>query len=156
MDNNKNGKEKKDEIKGYKFTSLDKKRNLKPDFIENLKRSMNNVTVACKNTNISRETYYRWLEEDEEFRRQCKEVVPEQNLDFVESKLFELINGISISKYVRGKEVIYKRQPDVTAVIFYLKTKGKKRGYIEKTETDLNLTKLPDVILKDAKKNNGS
>lgn len=131
--NNKNGKEKAD-----KLTNGGKKRDLKPDFIENLKRSMNNATIACKNTNISRDTYYKWLKEDKEFSKQCKEIIPEQNLDFVESKLFELINGVTCSKYVKGKEVIYKRPPDNTSVIFYLKTKGKQRGYIERVETQLS------------------
>ena len=120
-----------------KLTLNGKKRNLKPNFIDNLLKSMGNVSIACKNTTISREIYYKWLKEDLEFKKQCEEVMPEKVLDFVESKLFSLIDGVKCVKYYKnGEEVVYERPPDNTSIIFYLKTKGKKRGYIEKTQIE--------------------
>ena len=79
------------------------------------------VSPACEAVGIHRSTHYRWLEEDEEYRKEV-ESVQEFQLDFVESKLFE-----NISKN------------DTTATIFYLKTRGRKRGYIEKQDIDQNI-----------------
>ena len=92
--------------------------------LEALKKSLGIVTTACQNVGISRVTHYEWLNTDPEYKRQV-EALDEVVLDFAESKLHQSINN--------GSD---------TATIFFLKTKGKKRGYIEKQEinnTNLNI-----------------
>ena len=81
-----------------------------------LEKSLGVVTVACRKSDIPRSTFYKWLNEDEEFAKQVLDI---ENiaLDFAESQLHEQIQGNNTS-----------------ATIFYLKTKGKKRGYIERQE----------------------
>ena len=81
-----------------------------------LEQSLGVVTVACKKANIPRSTFYKWLNEDIEFAKQVKDI---ENiaLDFAESQLHKQISENSTS-----------------ATFFYLKTKGKKRGYIERQE----------------------
>jgi hypothetical protein len=62
--------------------------------------------------------YKSWCEKDPEFRKRLAEIEPEEiMLDFGEQKLMERI--------ARG---------DTLATMFLLKTKGKRRGYIEKQE----------------------
>ena len=100
---------------------MDKSRHIKKEaMLQALENSLGVVTVACKQTDTPRSTYYKWLKEDEEFARSVKEI---ENiaLDFAESQLHTQIKDGSTS-----------------ATIFYLKTKGKKRGYIEKSELDLS------------------
>ena len=84
--------------------------------IEALEKSLGVVTTACKIVGIDRTLHYKWMKEDEEY---AEEVISLSDivLDFAESKLHNLIST-----------------GDTTATIFYLKTKGKKRGYIERTE----------------------
>jgi len=99
---------------------MDKSRHIKKEAIlQALENSLGVVTVACKQANIPRSTYYKWLKEDKEFADQVKEI---ENiaLDFAESQLHSQIKDGS-----------------TPATIFYLKTKGKKRGYVEKQELDL-------------------
>ena len=88
----------------------------KKAIIEALEKSLGVVTTACKNVGIGRTTFYGWIQEDEEF---AKEVDDIQNiaLDFAESQLHKQIG-----------------EGNTSATIFYLKTKGKKRGYIERQE----------------------
>ena len=96
---------------------MDKSRHIKKESIlKALEKSLGIVTVACKNANIPRSTFYKWLNEDEEFAKQVKDI---ENiaLDFAESQLHKQIGDGSTA-----------------ATIFYLKTKGKKRGYIERQE----------------------
>jgi hypothetical protein len=89
------------------------------------------------------------LSSDEEFKLAVEEV-QEEAIDITESKLFERINGYShpeekIFNYEGGivrADTTKHYPPDTTAIIFYLKTKGKKRGYIEKTEIDHKITKI--------------
>ena len=88
--------------------------------IEALEKSLGVVTTACKTVGISRQTHYEWLREDEQYRDAVDDI-GDVALDFAESQLHKQIqNG------------------EVSSTIFYLKTKGKKRGYIERTETDVN------------------
>ena len=100
---------------------MDKSRHIKKESIlKALEQSLGVVTVACKQTDIPRSTYYKWLKEDNKFAKQVRDI---ENiaLDFAESQLHNQIEDGNTS-----------------ATIFYLKTKGKKRGYIERSELDLN------------------
>lgn len=83
-------------------------------FIEALRRGYGIIATACEAVGISRSTYYYWYKNDEEFKVLVDDIT-ETQVDFVESKLMQLISA-----------------NDTTAIIFYLKTKGKKRGYNEK------------------------
>jgi predicted transcriptional regulator len=96
---------------------MNKSRHIKKEsMIKALEQSLGIVTVACKKAEIPRSTFYKWLNEDEDFAREVKDI---ENiaLDFAESQLHKQISENSTS-----------------ATIFYLKTKGKKRGYIERQE----------------------
>jgi len=87
---------------------------------EALKKELGVITAACKVTGLSRQTHYRWLKEDPEYKEWIEEV-PEITLDFAENALLKNI-----------------QKGNVIAQIFYLKTKGKGRGYIEKQEIALS------------------
>lgn len=86
--------------------------------IEALEKSLGIVTTACKQVGISRQTHYEWLREDENYKA-AVEGIADIALDFAESKLHKSIEG--------GSD---------TAIIFYLKTKGKRRGYVERVENE--------------------
>ena len=100
----------------------------KKKFIEALRDGRGIVTYACQKTGISRQTYYNWCQSDSEFK-QLAEEVNDTTIDLVESKLLNAIN-----------------EDNLTAIIFYLKTKGKKRGYVERTEHDVNTNPFQDLI----------
>lgn len=95
------------------------------------------VTDACRKVGIPRSTYYSWLHSDPEFKAAVDDT-QEEAIDFVEGKLFQKINGIYMGKKEDGEELIYEVAPSDTAIIFYLKTKGKKRGYVERVEQEIN------------------
>ena len=78
------------------------------------------VAYACEQANITRKTFYQWKNEDKEFAEKVEEIT-EATLDRVESKLLEAIHD-----------------DNITAIIFYLKTKGKKRGYVEQIDANVN------------------
>jgi hypothetical protein len=90
----------------------------KKAMIEALEKSLGVVTTACKQVGIARQTHYNWLKEDQQYKEAVDEI-SDVALDFAESKLHKQIGS-----------------DDTTAIIFYLKTKGKKRGYIERQEID--------------------
>ncbi len=92
--------------------------------LEALKKSLGIVTKAVEMVGIDRQTHYNWLKDDADYKAKV-EALDDVVLDFAESKLHQSINN--------GSD---------TATIFFLKTKGKKRGYIEKseiTQTNLNV-----------------
>ena len=93
----------------------------KEAMIKALESSLGIVTAACKQVGIARETHYRWLKEDEAYHKAVMDI-EDIALDFAESRLHNKI-----------------KKEDTTSIIFYLKTKGKKRGYIERTEISHDL-----------------
>lgn len=96
-----------------------------------LEKSLGIVTKACEMSGTNRRNFYEWLAKDARFKERV-EAIAEKTVDFAESKLFELINGIKVADPNGGH---YTRPPCKTAIIFYLKTKAKHRGYIERVET---------------------
>ena len=88
----------------------------KESLLASLEQSLGVVTVACKKADIPRSTYYKWLNEDSDFAREVRDI-ENVALDFAESQLHKQISDNSTA-----------------ATIFYLKTKGKKRGYVERQE----------------------
>ena len=100
--------------------NVTKRNTKKRAMLKALENALGVVTVACASVKIERVTHYRWLKEDEEYRTAVEDL-ENVALDFAENKLHQNIkNG------------------DVASTIFYLKTKGKKRGYTEKQELDVN------------------
>lgn len=88
----------------------------KKAILEALEKHLGIVTTACRTVGIGRTTFYGWLNEDKEFAEKVEDV---QNiaLDFAESQLHKQIGDGNTS-----------------ATIFYLKTKGKGRGFVERQE----------------------
>ncbi len=99
------------EAKEQKRTTLGKKA-----MIAALEQTLGIVTDALKISGITRTTHYEWLKEDPEYAAEVNSV-GEMALDFAESHLHKQIS-----------------EGEVSSTIFFLKTKGKKRGYVERQE----------------------
>ena len=114
----------------------DKSNTKKELMLKCLTNSMGIVSHACEKASINRSTHYEWLKEDEDYRAQV-DAINESAIDFAESQLMKLIKGASHEVVTqRGEVVEVNDGPNPTATIFYLKTKGKKRGFVEKQEMD--------------------
>ena len=96
------------------MNTLNKRILKKETFLAALLSSDGNISKACGQTNISRTTIYDWIKKDEGFKDKVS-YVSEELLDMAEDQLLTMI-----------------RNGNLTATIFYLKTKGQARGYIEK------------------------
>lgn len=94
-------------------------------------KSFGIVTKAAAAAEISRRTFYDWLNNDPEFKAAIDEAQPEEYyLDFVEDMLLQLI-----------------KQGNTAATIFALKTKGRGRGYIEQQNIIQTIESLPEIVL---------
>ena len=106
---------------------------IKKAMIEAMRKSLGRVKDACEKVDIARSTHYAWMKDDLEYK-EAIEAVGEEAIDYVESKLFELIDGPTRDILTEDGPQTVKDAPNATACIFYLKTKGKKRGYVERQE----------------------
>ena len=101
----------------------------KKAMISALEKSLGVVTDACKKAKINRKTHYEWIKEDPKYAAEV-EALQDLAIDFVESQLFRNIRS--------GKEA---------SSIFFLKTRGKERGYVERQEIltgEMQTALLPD------------
>lgn len=98
---------------------LDRTDTKKAAMLEALEKSLGIVSTACKMVDISRQTHYAWLKADEEYKK-AVDSIQDSVLDFAESHLYKLV-----------------KEGNPAATIFFLKTKGKKRGYIERQEIEV-------------------
>jgi len=92
-------------------TKENKKDNIKKDLLKALEKTLGVVTSACQQVNISRSLFYKYLNEDSDFKEKVEDI-NDICLDFVETQLFKRIKEGSDS-----------------CIFYYLNNKGKKRGY---------------------------
>lgn len=99
----------------------------KAKMIACFKETWGNVSAACTEVGINRATHYRWMREDPDYK-QAWEDTKEALIDFAEHQLAKNIKA-----------------GDNTSLIFFLKTQGKSRGYVERTETK-DVTERKSVV----------
>lgn len=93
---------------------------IKKAMIESMEATGGNVQLSAKQVKISRQTHYNWMDNDPEYKKQVDDV-KEACIDIAEGELRSQI-----------------RQGNVTAIIFYLKTQGRGRGYGDVQEINMN------------------
>jgi hypothetical protein len=123
--------------------------------VDALRKSLGVVETACQNAGVPRRTHYDWLKKDAKYAADVAEV-DDMAIDFGESQLYKLMKGYTLPESkvflidhieVKGGKTVTTKKPltvpltkhvgtDASAVIFFLKTRGKKRGYIEKTQVE--------------------
>ncbi|GAB6887443.1 hypothetical protein JCM13304A_09410 [Desulfothermus okinawensis JCM 13304] len=87
--------------------------------IEALEKNCGIIAQTARALKVSRNTLASWIKEDPELQ-EALEKAKEQMIDIAECALLKNIK--------EGKE---------TSIIFFLKTRGKKRGYSEKMDHNL-------------------
>lgn len=95
--------------KPKRLTTAQKKKAM----IEAMTTTLGNVTASTAACNIHRTTHYSWMEKDDKYAEEIL-LMEERALDFAEGALMKCIQD--------GKE---------SSIQFFLKTKGKRRGFIE-------------------------
>lgn len=85
-----------------------------------LESTLGIVKQAADMVGIHRTTHYLWMSEDPDYKSAVADI-NELMLDFLESKAVKLVND-----------------GDTAMTIFMLKCRAKKRGYVERTETELS------------------
>lgn len=88
----------------------------KAKLLEILAENGGNIWGACREIDIAPKTFYEWKEKDKDFAEKYEELKKLQ-FDFVESKLFDLID-----------------MNNPAAIMFWLKCRAKDKGYVEKSE----------------------
>jgi hypothetical protein len=101
----------------------------KKKLLEALERSLGIVTPACKEVGISRNQFYVYYNTDPEFKAAVDDI-QEITLDFAENQL--------LKKIKEGSE---------RAIIFYMKHRGRKRGYAENMDITTNGKDITDIKL---------
>lgn len=101
----------------------------KQKLLEALERSLGIVTAACKEVGISRDRFYTYYKEDLDFRKKVDDI-NEITLDFTETQL--------LKKIKEGSE---------RSILFYMKYKGRKRGYNEELNINANI-RMEQPLLK--------
>jgi len=115
---------------------LNKIEQLKKAAVQSHYENRGNVSSTCSSIGIGRTQFYQWKKDDPDFAAAINNVT-EFCIDKVEDRLKDKID-----------------EGDITAIIFYLKTIGKKRGYIERHDVGFSESKEITVELFNAKDQN--
>jgi len=102
------------------------------DIIEAVHETHGLMAPAARRLGVSRSTLYRYLDNHESIR-DARDEARESVLDLAESKLFEKVEA-----------------GDLTAIMFLLKTVGKTRGYVERSQAEQSGKLTVEVVRKHA------
>jgi hypothetical protein len=94
-------------------------------FIRSFVECYGNVTAACNRAQISRQSYYRWIEGKESVHRMFQKKIASRRIE-------ELIVDLAEATVV--KHMVRDDKDALVAAIFTLKTKGRGRGWDERRE----------------------
>lgn len=101
----------------------------KENLLKALEKHLGIVTTACKEVGLSRNVFYVYYNTDEEFRKEV-DAINDFTLDFAESQL--------LKKVKEGSE---------RSILFYMKYKGKKRGYNDSLDITSGGDKITEIKL---------
>lgn len=87
------------------------------------------VSSTCEALGITRQTFYNRVKKSAKLAEQIAEA-DESILDWAESRLLEKI-----------------KEGDTTSLIFLLKTKGKRRGYVERVENEVSINPFEEIMM---------
>lgn len=87
-----------------------------------------NISATCKALDIDRTTFYNRRKASADLNEKLT-AVEESLIDFAESKLMKAIT-----------------EDNLTATIFYLKTKGRNRGYVERVEQEVTVNPFEELM----------
>lgn len=111
-------------MQGVAFTPEETER-FKKEIIEFLGESIHGTfSAACHKLGVSKTVGYEWRQADSKFDKaisQARSSARESGLDLAEGKLLSAINN-----------------GELTAILFYLKTQGKHRGFVERSEQEVS------------------
>lgn len=102
--------------KKFEQTTSERIAKEKADLLAALAANSGIIASACRAANVSRMTYYRYYNEDPDFKEKADDV-KELQKDFAESLILKKM-----------------KEGDTTMIIFYAKTQMKDRGYVERRE----------------------
>lgn len=114
----------------------EKKAKQKLELIAAMENNLGIITAACKDVGLSRETFYKYYYNDEEFKKQI-DAIGDYTLDFVETQLLKKI-----------------RQGSEKSILFYMRYKGKKRGYTDSLDITSGGKNITEIKLIQVKNNN--
>ena len=105
-----------------------KKKVSNDDIVHTYEKKGANISATCIALGIDRKTFYNRRKASEELNDRLSSV-EESLIDFAESKLMKAITD-----------------DNLTATIFYLKTKGRNRGYVEKVEQEVTVNPFEELM----------
>ena len=104
--------------------------------VQSMEKHLGIVTAACKDANLSRETFYKYYRLDAEFKEKI-DAINDYTLDFVEAQLLKKIKG--------GSE---------RSILFYMRYKGRKRGYSDSLDITSGGQPITEIKLIQVKNEN--
>jgi hypothetical protein len=96
--------------------------------LEALENNLGLVSHTCKEVGISRNTFYVYYRTDPDFKLAVDDI-NEMVTDFVESQLYKKI-----------------KEGDTQSILFYMKYKGKKRGYSDSIDINSKVESTVKII----------
>ena len=103
---------------------------LKRKFIEILTANLGHFSKSAVQLGVNKSTLYDWCKQDKDFQKAIKDV-DIQLIEMVESELYKKIKA-----------------GDTNAIIFFLKTKGKRRGWgDDKNSNKSFIINIPNFVI---------